>query len=278
MANQIKLNEVIRELLLETQDPDSYLHGTTETLVMFHVRNAFTHLMAAGEIRGNVLSLSIELIAGWRLPLPEDFMKFIALYGVNGQDGKLHPLFLDNRIIISGGYLLDSDGEILFDNNGVPLMDRTQTYPAPNAGEVNYPLESYDVNSSYQSGFYGRRYNLKSGVETANGQYRLDLKNRLFTITESPYTTFVLDYVADPSYYTNNKIGDVLIFKSWKDAVKALAYFELISRRRSVPMNEKLLAEKQKNILIKKAKLTNAPSIKEYVQWLNRSNGGAVQI
>ena len=278
MSDKIKLNEVIREMLLDAQDPDNYLHGTSETQILFHVRNAYTHHIVSGEMKGAVLSLAIDLVGGWKLPLPKDFIKYVALYGVNNDDGKLHPLFLDNSIITSGGYLLDNNGNLLFDNEGLPLLDRTQTYPAPNSNPANASLDNGVSNGNCASDWYGRRYNIESGVATANGQYKLDKKNNLFTITDSPFDTFVLDYISDPTHYYTNGIGDIWIFKAWKDALKASAYFDIINRRRRVPMNEKQFAELQKDKLVLKAKLTFSPTIKEYTQWLNRQNGGAVNI
>lgn len=269
MADQIKLNEVVREMLMEAKDPDSFLHNTTDQLILFNIRNAYTHLITNGKMKGSVLSLTIDLIGGWKLPLPDDYIKYVRLSGMD-DDGKIHELFLGDFINISGSYLLDQNNEMLFDDQGIPLKGRDYSYVDAYGNYGDLGTSCSDVAT------YGREYSLKSGVKTAHGQYKFDYKNRLIVIIDSPYTSFVLDYIADPTHFYDSGLSDIYVFKVWKDAIKSLAYSNLIARKRTVPLNEKQRAEVEHLKLTKAAILTNAPSLQEYKQWLNRSNGGAV--
>ena len=265
--NLIKLDEVIRELLLESHDEDSYLHNTSETQIIFHTRNAFTNLLYVDGMNGFMNNLMIDLEYGWRLTLPEDYIKFVKLSGVDDTGG-LHPLFVDNSINDSTFRLKNESGEYLLDSDNKLLLGRLTTGGSSSA----------NTEALTGTGIFGRNYNLTTGVATINGQYKLSLQDRSFTITDSPFSSFVLQYISDPSTFTDAGVSQVTVKKEWKEAIKLKAYFEIISKRRKVPMNEKQNAERLSAKAIQKARLTSAPTFREYLQYFNRTNGGAIKI
>lgn len=272
MADTIKLNEIIKELEFESHDDEGFLGNTKQSAIIFHVRNAFATLLQDGKMSGFVTSLEMPINNGWRAELPEDYLRYVRISGVD-DDGKLHKLFIDGRINSSGGYLLDEKGVYLLDEMGVPLKGTSH--------DINKGNKSYNAtNTTLYHGDYipvgfGRQYNLTSGIETEYGQYKLSREDGIIRISDSPFKSLVLDYIADPAHFIEGGISSLYAPKLYKEAIKALAYFNIIKRRRSnrVPENEKVRAERDHEKLTKNAQLKSMPSIQEMRQILKRSNG-----
>jgi len=270
MSDRVRLNDVIRELIIESHEEENYLSNTKETSIIFNVRNAYATLIQDGKMSGYVLSLHIPINNGWKADLPEDYLRYVRIWGVDDEGG-MHKLFVNGDINSSGEYLLDEMGNKLLDEKGIPLLGMSAGGIATSGSDGSGLVYASDVLTTG----YGRRYNLMSGVKTKYGQYKISREDGIILISESPFNSIVLDYIADPVHFTEDKYSSLTMPKVYKEAVKALAYYNIIKRRRStrVPDVEKQRAEREFEKLIRIAQLKSAPSVQEWRQYLDRSNG-----
>lgn len=269
MGDKVKLNVVIDELMFENQDIDSYLHNTKREHIIFHIRNAWQQLALNGNMAGQINARELPLENGWYVTLPDDYVRYVRVSGVT-ECGKLLPLYVDETMNIASSYLRDNNGVLLLDVNDDPLLDS-----GTGVGNTSCSLVSTADYSSYSDSYgycgsnYGGQWDLATGVNSIYGQYRIDKENRIIQIANSPFTSFVLEYVADLTEYTPFK--DMEVEKVWKEVLKNYVYWKVLSRRRNVAGYEKQLAEKEYRRTVKDAQLKSAPSLQEWRQIMNRN-------
>lgn len=273
MSDKVKINEIIDEFKFEIEnDIDSYLHMTKESLIVFHLRNAWQELSTKGNISGYVQSRELALNNGWYLDLPEDYIRYVRISGVT-DCGKLLPLFVDNKMSSASSYLKDNNDVLLLDDNDVPLLG-TGTGIGNTTDSCSIPIIPTTQYNSYANTYggcgsdYGRNYNLKSGVKSVHGQYKLDKENKIIQISDSPFENFVLEYVADITTYIPFK--DIEVDRIYKEVLKNYVFWKITSRRRNVPMNEKISLEQEYRRSLKDAQLLTAPSLQEWKQIANK--------
>lgn len=270
MGDRIKLNEVIKELIMESHDEEGYLSNTKETNIIFAVRNAFSELIMDGKMNGYVTSLEIPISNGWKVELPQDYLRYVRIWGIDDHGG-MHKMFIDGSMNDAGEFLLDERGITLLDDQGIPLKGTVHSIN----NQSNIDTSGAIVGGNFTPTGYGRQYNLLSGVETKFGQYKLNRADGIIKVANCPFENLVLDYIADPAHFIDGGYSSLYMPRIYKEAVKAFAYFNLIKRRRSnkVPEVEKQRAEKEHMKLTKSAQLKAAPSIQEWRQYLSRDNG-----
>ena len=283
MATTIQLNEIVDELIMESTDNDSYLADTSQKLIRFHVRNIYQQYVYSGKMSGYLHARELEIQDNWYVNLPDDFIRSVRVSTVT-PCGKLLPLFIDETISSASTYLRDHNDELLLDDNDEPLLGSGTGVGAKseqcNVKKFLYPISEdgfYNGYNFYRGVVYGGERNQRAGIKSRNGHYKLDKENGIIQVVGVPYDVIVLEYLADPIGYKN--ISDVGVDITFKEAIKAYAYHMIISKRRSVPINEKLRAEKEYRRLLTDARLKSTPSIQEWRQVSKRNHsGGAVKI
>jgi len=265
-------NDVIRALYLETLDEDSFIHGVKRYVIQRYVRHGVREFTS--KYTTNAKSVAIPVI-DHRVKLPKDFLKLWRLSYVN-DCGTLTLLTTSNKIPIANQFLLDDQGIQLLGDAGEELMGDGDI----NGSGENCYLEFDDYShqlltgsSCYSTGYFNPSNQFYSINPTfARGlAYRIDPEKgfiQLFGDT-SQVETVVVDYSFD--VLRNISSMDYLnIHTLFADALEKWAYHEIISRKRNVPMNEKLRAKKEVKQALLEAKLAkNTPSVQEIISITN---------
>lgn len=222
----VSLKDVIDELLIETTDSDSYLKNTRRSKLFVLARNGIRELNRT--IKKNVHAVEMQLDSTLSIPVPQDYVDWVRV-SVVGEDNKLKPLSINNRMPTYVGYLQDNNNEILFDNDGNILQsDGVNAY--------SVPFNSYTFNSSCGS-------NGNVSEIALNGECKID-NNRGRVVFSSNLVdeVVVFEYVSDG--LANELNGEsIKVHKHLTEALKAYVYAMAISMKRNIPANEKRSAK-----------------------------------
>lgn len=239
----IDVDDIINEYMLNLDDDDFGANVSVS-----RIRN-----LAYGAIRDlqfdtlkNITSVVLPVnSATQKVILPEDFVEWVRV-GVLNDHGEFLPLS-ENPYMgkTNQQILLDNLDNRLLDSDGAPLTAYSSTSPSPTSPTNEYTQWQYQRNAFNKGGLFGL-----GGGQSSNGQFEFDKANgAMFVNTSVNSSEVVLVYIADESMKKNPRILTYAI-----EAVKAFIYKNVIANKASVPMQEKMRADRKYNLEKKKVR------------------------
>lgn len=236
------LSQVINNYILLRGDDDITKHEP-RFRVLLQARRGLRELYY--DVLRDIRVISLELSPTLSVTLPPDYINYVRISWVD-EKGLLHPMALNNKISTAQTYLQDHNYEILYDDNGCVLTDegegdRTSLSNMENPKMYDSYCNQYvfcntpfqpnrDMSKTYSNG----SFNINSQLGII--QFSSDVKGK----------EVVLEYISDGlATGCDNATEDFKVHKFAETALLKFIYYELITQRANVPMNEKLRARKE---------------------------------
>lgn len=238
----VPVDDVVNEFMIGIDDGD-YIHGVSRG----RVRNLAYH--AVRDLQFDTLKNISKVI----LPidentqmciLPEDFVDYVRV-GIMNAHGQFLPMSKNPNMNINQRQLEDNLGNILLDDDGVPLTSYDTTSNAPVTRDNNPVLFTRSPIVNSKGGLFGI-----GGGYSGNGQFIFDKTNNRIKVDSSISTQeIVLEYVADESMKKSPRILTYAV-----EAVMAYVYWSLINKKVNISPSEKVMARQRYELEKKKVR------------------------
>lgn len=233
----VSMSEIVNAMVLETQDDDSFLKGTSRAKILYHAKQGLRTLSM--DVSNDVLAFEITVPDSLVWPLPQDYVNYVRISVVRFDSVigsyRLFPLDINYKMHVAIGYLQDNDAELLFDGNGYILE-------ADSSNAIAHPYKRYLVS---QSTYLGNNPTKDTSKFSKYGEFAIDERRGVIVFSsEFADKEVVIEYVSDG---LQNEMWEteVTVHKYLKVALEDYIYSECISRKRNVPNNEKYRANKK---------------------------------
>jgi len=207
-SNYTNISQIVENYMIQRGE-DDYSKYAERGQVRHWALLGYRELQS--DILGEVKQTELAITSNPYVELPADYLDYTFI-GVKGDDCKLHPM---------------GQRENMYFGTCIPSA----------AGTID------DLPWLYLVGGRGGSYGVPTGRNSnnANGEYRIDKENNRIEISSNINgSSIVLEYIADASLN-----ADPTLHKYAEMALYAYIYYRLISRKTSVPMNEKVRAERE---------------------------------
>lgn len=267
------LVDVINNVMLDMDNERSFAYGIHRSQVLLHAKRLMQEIGYSGV--SEVRVYEGEITAANKLIPPIDFVDYIRLSIVNFE-GRLLPLFYNNRLSTAFQYIEDNRGNIIIDSEG---------YPVKTQGSRRDPTADPNINTArFYDGYIGSRFGNAFGFRSLpgytggqysyTGQYRYDSDAKEFLLDDLPedYSTVVLEYISDPVLAERNP-ERLRIHKYFQEALELGIYYRIIKKLRDVPANEKFRARQDYYNELRIARMRHRIKPAELKQKLNADVG-----
>lgn len=254
---KLSLSDFASDMMFQLYGEDSYANNIHRAKVCNLALQGLQELNL--DIGGSLKSVRIDVNQNTNsVDFPEDFMDYTKI-GILDDNCKVQFLGRNDKINISGDFLLDSNNNKLLDSDGIELTAFTQCTPEqPNQGQgFQYPFYNY-----YQDGSFGQIYGSPTG-NNSNGSYRVDYENGRIVFDDGLVKdSIILEYIADETMKANP-----LIPYEFLEAMRAYVYYHAIMYKRNVTASEKHLAYNSLKVERKRAaRRHNSATVYEIIQ------------
>lgn len=251
-----KLTDIIDSVMIDAQDPESYLHGVDRVQVIKHAMRSIEELRYVGDLQFREAEGTMNSVGKFRMPA--DFVDYIAIFFV--VDGYLVPALMNPQINTWYSYMLENDDIVAAQNitasvNNTPLEDN-RDYEIVKTDDLHGMLSKNCILKTRGNEF----------IVGKNG-YKFDYRDNTLTFDDIPagYDRILIRYIANVDF---SKIENVEIHSYFQKFVEADIYWRIIEKRRSVPMNEKIRAKQEKIRRHKDAMFETTFKYREVIQAL----------
>lgn len=230
----VTIKDIVNDFMM-AQDDDSYVSGDIITRVAYHAKRAVQELYY--DVVNEVISIELELTPTLIIALPHDYVSYVRISWVD-ENGKLHPLAVDNSTNLAQAYLQDNNYDFLYDADGDILQgshiqDLGQTTTA-----VDYSADN-EINYNQSPMFNTNRSKIFK-----NGSYKIDKERGIIQFSSAVLGKIIsLEYISDGLFQRDD--ADIRINKFAESAMHSYIYHQLIDKKRTVPEREKMRAERQ---------------------------------
>lgn len=211
------------------------------------------------DLGGYVKSVRIQIDTSTEtIDFPEDFIDYTKI-GVLDDNCQVQYLGRNDKINLSGDFLLDGSGGKLLDSDGIEITTATEC-TGQNLTESRF--SEFVFYNYYQNGSVGQLYGVPTG-NNSRGSYRVDYDNNQIKFQEGVVRDYViLEYIADESMKANPMIP-----VDWEETLRYYVYYQLIRGKRNVGVTEKRVA---KDDFLRERKRAarrfNSPTVYEIIQ------------
>jgi hypothetical protein len=229
-AGMIDIKDVVNDLQIASFE-DSYYNDAPKHVMMQHAKR----WVQEANISSFGTPRFMEFVLGDdnSITKPFDMIKLIRAYWVDG-NGKLNIIYKNKSANYSSNYKLDSDGALILDQAGYPILTTGQT-PKPNSNSDN----------AWYEGVSGvGEYFVAGGQKSRGGEYAIDEQGDRLVFADTPSKNIVLEYLSNPllDFGDKQKITIPLVFRQ---ALENYIYWRIVCRRANVPKNELFNAERE---------------------------------
>lgn len=248
--NYVTLQDVLTSFNITVED-DDYASGAEDSVIRHFAQRGIREL--GFDVTSRICSIKLPVNSNDTVTLPDDFVDMIKV-GLVGADGYVRVLRENKDINISRRYERDLNGNNTNETNDSAegplnvsdnlILDRedsrTSTTGTPEAttedveGQDSFIFRNYIYNNSL-----GRLYGVGGGQ--GEGFYRMNLdQNRIDLQNDTSAQEVVIEYIRDEARSTNP-----VIHVYAEEALQAFIYWKLVSRKSTVPANEKARARNE---------------------------------
>ena len=242
----ISLKDVIDNMLIESQDDDSFLKNVKRSKIIRHAKQAIREVTR--QAANDVIAIEVTVPTSLSWPMPQDYVNYARVSVVVQDHGtnslRLQPLDVNHKINKAIGYLQDDDWEIIFDEDGLIITsDASNGYAKP--------YKKYGMATGYQPNQNGANL-------SAYGEFTPDDRKGTFLFSSDlSDKEVVIEYVSD-GLQAGLLEEEITIHKYLQNTVENWIYFSCIERKRNVPQNEKDRAMKRYRTTLHQSKLALA--------------------
>lgn len=227
----ISLKDVVQGYMDKLTE-DDYTYDVDRRLVRKQARNAIKEFNFSS--LKQYKALEIELSPSLQIVLPADYVDYYKISWVD-EFGTTYPMVQNHRLNLGDATLQDHEYNFILDNDG-NLITVAGTSPTSDDPAPAYELSGFNTDRS---------------MIFENGYFNIDKNNGVIKFSSDAKEAIVLlEYITDG--YSGLDDSSINVHKYASKAIDEFIYFELISRNRNVPANEKQRARRSLNIAIRK--------------------------
>lgn len=232
-SQAVSLSEIVSNIVVKGLNERSYAYGIHKYEVILLAKRLMQEMTYNGLVEARVYEGPVT-DAGKFIP-PLDYVEYVRLSIVDSE-GKLHPIFYNNKLNSSFQYILDIEQNIMTDDEGYPIKAQ---------GSRNTKATTYEFATGAKQGS-GGLYGMVGGQKSYTGAYKYDSDAKEFILDDLPvnHLSCVLEYTSDPILAEKNP-ERLRIHKFFQSTLEAGVYFMFISELKDVPSYEKLRARKE---------------------------------
>lgn len=216
----VSLEDIINNVLLESQNEDSYLKNVKRYNLVRYAKDIISSLNQRSiDVKAFEITVPHNLV----VVVPPDFVDYVRV-SLIGPDGHLIPLEINRDIHTAIGYLQDHDLNLIFDQDG-------DLVTANSLNGYAKPYRAYKFASSCNNDpiFTHETY--------PNGTFTIDKRNgKILFSSDLMEKGVVVEYDSDGLSLDDSEIT---IQKVFRRVVEEGIYFRAIEKLRNVPANEK---------------------------------------
>lgn len=222
------LKEIVDDLLIESEDNDSFLKNTKRSRLINLLKRGIREL--SRDVANDVLAFEITVPDSLTFPLPHDYVHWVRVsvlvFDQSTKSYRLKPLDINYNIHTAVGYLQNHVGELLFDSNG-------QILESESLNALSRPYKSYKFDGS------DKQFTTNAAKFSKYGEFVVDERRGFFLFgSELKDREVVIEYVSDGLSH-NIGLGSVKVHKYLREALYDFVVKEVVSSRRNVSMADK---------------------------------------
>ena len=222
----VSLKEVVNNFIINYTGDISLIGNVKRFNVLYHAKRGIQELNF--DALKDIKVLELEANENYELPIPHDYVSYVRISWVD-DDGKFHPMSMNNSSALATAYLQDHEYNILFDNLGEPL-EGSSLQDAVRLDSINYLDDGSAVQASDNYHAY-QRYDYDT-TKNYNGEFNIDQRRGVIQLSTSvPSKIIVIEYVSDGM---NNDEGLISIHKLAVDALYSYMKWMFLSNRINV--------------------------------------------
>jgi hypothetical protein len=209
-SQYVSLDDIINNFYLFYVGDNKIINEVDRYDIIFHAKRGLQeiHYDALKDVRALELDLPDDL----QLELPKDFVSLVRLSWVDDQ-GRFHPMIVNNDSAIVTAYLQDNEYNILYDNNGVALQ-------ADSVTDINIANASVYERTGIDEDVVHNRYGIDPSRANTNGTYRIDKRLGVLRFSSNVEgKTVIIEYVTDGLTHVDdadvkvNKLAEDYLYK-----------------------------------------------------------------
>ena len=225
----MSLKEIVENYMIDLE-PDDPTFNVGRGKVLSKARQAIKEFNFSSVKNYN--SIELALSSTLQVPLPQDFVDYYQISWVDEQ-GKKYPMTINDRLSIAKSPLQDNTYAFIYDATG-EIIYASGTRPDYNVVEDYYSNKNVDLGQMHE-----------------NGSFNVNKEEGVIQFDSNAYEkTIILDYITDG--YTNIDDANIKIHKFAYDACSNYIFYYLIKRRKNIAQSEKLRAQKDLNVSVRK--------------------------
>jgi hypothetical protein len=240
----ITLDQVVNNFLA-SRDDDDYTGNVPRYRVLYHARRGLREFYY--DVLREIQAIELELSQSLMVTLPPDYVNYVRISWVN-ENNELVPMAMDGRIKIAKEYLQDHEYNLLFDDTGCVLEGSGDPIYNPDAASVLDSSGDNRVSSYYAFCDNGFQPNRNMSDVYTSGKFAIDKNKGVIVFGSEVFgKKIVLEYISDGLYTgcEGRPEAEIRVNKFAESALLDFIYYELIKKRRHVPLYEKKLARKE---------------------------------
>jgi hypothetical protein len=209
-SQYVSLDDIINNFYLFYVGDNKIINEVDRYDIIFHAKRGLQeiHYDALKDVRALELDLPDDL----QLELPKDFVSLVRLSWVDDQ-GRFHPMIVNNDSAIVTAYLQDNEYNILYDSNGVALQ-------ADSVTDINISNASVYERTGIDEDVVHNRYGIDPSRANTNGTYRIDKRLGVLRFSSNVEgKTVIIEYVTDGLTHVDdadvkvNKLAEDYLYK-----------------------------------------------------------------
>lgn len=240
----IPLSEVIQAIEFQALDDDSYLKSIKRSQIVYHARMGVKELSKRAANRYKKIEITVPTNLVWTMP--QDYVDYVRVsvvvtdFSTGGR--KLMPLDINRNINTATGYLQDNNYQIMFDDDGDIIT----------ADSANAYARAY---RTYQFCEGGGQFNLDTSKLSQYGEFTIDEdRGKILFSSQLSDQEIVLEYITD-GLEADLSDSEIRIHKNIEECLKDYIYEACISKKRTVPANEKHRARQRYKTTLHQSKI-----------------------
>lgn len=224
------LKDIVNNFIVNFTGDTSLIGQVKRFNVVYHAKRGIQEL--SYDALKDVSVLEVELSDSYELILPHDYISYVRISWLD-ENGKFHPMSMDNRASIAKAYLQDHEYNIMFDESGNPLEgDSIQKERRFNQQTPNLSTDNYINTNGYVSILNYQRYDHDTTVNS-NGTFNIDQRRGTIQFgTNIGSKVIILEYISDG--LSSSDEANIVIHKFAIEALNAYIKWMFLTNRINV--------------------------------------------
>lgn len=186
----ISLYDLVNNFMLLNVGDDMLVNNIKRYKVIALAKRAMQEF--SYDVLREVKGVELDMSDTFTMILPQDYVEYVRISAI-GSDGRCYPLKQSTERFYGKAYLQDNDYNILFDDDGYPLIGTSVSEINTTSSRTYTKCSSVCSTCDCGATYYGA-----DTTKNANGEFMIDKKRgRIYFDSNTRYKTILLEYISD---------------------------------------------------------------------------------